>query len=64
MGKTKFVWSNLPRDKVVEFKLNVFNDMKKNVLQMHNHYKLSPYDYGCCGLSSLMKQCWNAIEKV
>jgi len=63
MAKTKFKWSNLPAEKVIDFKLLVYSNMKKEVLKMHDEYKLSSYNFACCNLSDLIMHCENAINK-
>ena len=62
MSTSKFNWDKLPKDEVSNFIELVKADKKKEVLAIHNKYKLSTYNFGCCSTSALINHSLNAIR--
>lgn len=59
---SKFHWDRLPPEHYKEFVEAVFDDFKKKVLEFHEEYKLTDYNYKCCDLSYLLIHAKQAIK--
>jgi len=57
-----FDWSRLPVEKHTEVIELVDKEKRKELLIIHEHYKLSGFDYGCCELTSLLNRFRDAID--
>jgi len=58
----KFYWERLPEKEHPEFIEAVYDDFKKRILEYHEEYRLSDFNYKCCDLSYLMMHARQAIE--
>lgn len=60
----RFDWSRLPKEKYNEFIVYVEGGFKKKLLEMHNKYRLSSFDYNaCCNLDKLLNRCESAVRR-
>lgn len=62
MAKKGFNWGRLPVELHADVIVMVDKEQRKELLKVHNQYKLSTYDYGCCELTSLLNRFRDAID--
>lgn len=63
MAKVKFDWAKLPKHMHASVIDLVAQTKTKELLKIHDHFKLSGYDYGCCGASGMYVHFRAAISK-